>query len=238
MAGILAFWFGSRMIERVPGKVAVDPAQLALAKEIVARRAAEAPIAPPPPQPGEIVPAVTPEKAPPLPTEPVAPALPVLQEPPLGDEKLLAMLRLHEGWRSKPYRCSAGKLTVGYGHNIDAGQLPSWATLPLSKENGERLLVEDLEKHRAELFAACPWVLNLDKVRQACLIDMTFNMGLGSLKTGKGLLGFKNSLALIRMGDYAHAAANMMKSAWFKQTGTRAVRICGMMADGEWAEDI
>ena len=28
-------------------------------------------------------------------------------------------LKQDEGWRLKPYRCTAGKLTIGYGRNIE-----------------------------------------------------------------------------------------------------------------------
>lgn len=33
--------------------------------------------------------------------------------------KLKELLRINEGVRTAPYRCSAGKLTIGVGHNLD-----------------------------------------------------------------------------------------------------------------------
>ncbi|HOE90389.1 MAG TPA: lysozyme, partial [Candidatus Cloacimonadota bacterium] len=30
------------------------------------------------------------------------------------------MLKKHEGLVLKPYKCSAGKLTIGYGRNLEA----------------------------------------------------------------------------------------------------------------------
>jgi len=33
--------------------------------------------------------------------------------------RIKAQLVRHEGLRLKPYRCTAGKLTIGYGRNLD-----------------------------------------------------------------------------------------------------------------------
>jgi len=34
-------------------------------------------------------------------------------------ERIKEQLVRHEGLRLKPYRCTAGKLTIGYGRNLD-----------------------------------------------------------------------------------------------------------------------
>ena len=34
-------------------------------------------------------------------------------------ERIKKQLVRHEGLRLKPYRCTAGKLTIGYGRNLD-----------------------------------------------------------------------------------------------------------------------
>ena len=34
-------------------------------------------------------------------------------------KRLIAMLQRHEGLRLKPYKCTAGKLSIGYGRNLD-----------------------------------------------------------------------------------------------------------------------
>ena len=47
-------------------------------------------------------------------------------------EKLAARIRKNEGLAHQPYRCSAGALTIGYGHNLDARGI--------SKEVAELLL--------------------------------------------------------------------------------------------------
>jgi lysozyme len=128
-------------------------------------------------------------------------------------------LRLHEGERLKPYRCTAGKLTIGVGRNLeDRG---------ITREEAAYLLANDITTEERELLRALPWVAQLDEVRQRVLLDMSFNLGL------VGLLGFKNTLATIRAGDYSKAAAMMLDSRWASQVGQRAERLSRMMATGK-----
>ena len=128
-------------------------------------------------------------------------------------------LRLHEGERLKPYRCTAGKLTIGVGRNLeDRG---------ISREESAMLLANDIAREERELLRALPWVAKLDEVRQRVLLDMSFNLGL------VGLLNFKNTLATIQAGDYQRAAAMMLDSKWARQVGQRAERLSRMMATGK-----
>jgi lysozyme len=128
-------------------------------------------------------------------------------------------LRLHEGLRLKPYRCTAGKLTIGIGRNLeDRG---------ITFEEAAYLLANDIAAEERELLRALPWVAKLDEVRQRVLLDMAFNMGV------VGLLAFKRTLATIQAGDYQRAAAMMLDSRWAGQVGQRAERLSRMMATGK-----
>jgi len=49
-----------------------------------------------------------------------------------------------------------------------------------------------------------------------------------------GLLGFKNTLELIRTGSYEKAAEGMLSSLWAKQTPARAKRLAVQMRTGVW----
>src|SRR5699024_12529627 len=73
-----------------------------------------------------------------------------------------------------------------------------------------------------------------DEARQGVLLKMCFQMGIGSAAHGTGLLGFKNTLAMIERGDYESAAQGMMNSVWAKQTPNRAKRLAEQMRTGEW----
>jgi lysozyme len=137
---------------------------------------------------------------------------------------MIRQLRLHEGERLKPYRCTAGKLTIGIGRNLeDRG---------ITAEESAYLLGNDIDHHWRELLRALPWVASLDSVRQRVLLDMAFNLGI------TGMLGFKNTLATIQAGNYQRGAEMMLQSKWAGQVGQRAVRLSRMMATGKEPQEL
>lgn len=110
-----------------------------------------------------------------------------------------------EGLRLMPYRCPAGKLTIGYGHNLeDKG---------ISKEVAEELLDEDLTEASLATSKLIP--LN-DQIWFNIATDMVFNMGLAKFKT------FMNLIKYINNGSYDNALAEMVNSLWFGQVGRRS----------------
>lgn len=132
---------------------------------------------------------------------------------------LVRQITLHEGVRLKPYRCTAGKLTIGVGRNIeDRG---------ITAAEADYLLANDLKAVETELVRALPWVAQLDDVRQRVLIDMGFNLGV------PGLLEFRRTLAAVREGRYQEAASMMLDSKWARQVGQRAERLSRMMLTGK-----
>ena len=58
---------------------------------------------------------------------------------------------------------------------------------------------------------------------QDALCEMAYQMGVA------GLLGFKNTLALIKERKYTQAAENMLKSKWATQTPKRAREIANLV---------
>lgn len=149
--------------------------------------------------------------------------------------KLIAQIKRHEGTKRDAaglhiaYRCTAGALTIGYGHNLDANPVPGISAVSrLNDDQAERLLVADLSRFATELDAALPWARALSPARYAVLLDMAFNLGI------KGLLGFRNTLSLIECGQYAAAGAGMHNSKWARQVGRRAVALSSQMSSGAW----
>lgn len=138
---------------------------------------------------------------------------------PYDQQALVRQLRLHEGERLQPYRCTAGKLTIGVGRNLD--------DRGITREESAMLLGNDIKLVETELIRALPWVARMDDVRQRVLLDMAFNLGV------VGLLNFKKTLAMIEAGNYEKAAAMMLDSKWAKQVGTRAERLSRMMFTGK-----
>ena len=132
---------------------------------------------------------------------------------------MIAQLRLHEGERLKPYRCTAGKLTIGVGRNLDDRGITS--------DESAYLLNNDIDSHWIELLEHLPWVETLDEVRQRVMLDMAFNLGIF------GLLTFHRTLGHIKAGNYALASSAMLESKWATQVGQRARRLASMMKTGK-----
>jgi len=154
-------------------------------------------------------------------------------------DALISELERDEGVRLSPYRCTAGFLTTGVGRNLDTNKLTAEELAfvghdcrkkPITKEQSDYLLKNDIEKICSELLKFLPWWAYLGDVRKRVLVNMAFNLGIA------GLLKFTNTLALIRSGSYAQAASEMVKSKWAKQVGKRADRLANMMKTGELAD--
>lgn len=122
-----------------------------------------------------------------------------------------------EGLRLKPYRCTAGKLTIGYGRNLEDKEL--------TKEEAEFLLrndivecVDDLEELFTQAgFKTLPF--NIQKV----LINMRYQLG------GAGLRGFKDTLRACRDRQWQAMARHMRASKWYQQTPNRAQRLINLV---------
>ena len=132
----------------------------------------------------------------------------------------LESLKLHEGLRLKPYTDTVGKLTIGYGRNLDdRGIFPAEADAMLLHD------AEEAWEAASKLVRA--WSA-LDDVRQSVLAEMVFNLGAGRF------LGFKNMLAAVNDGRYYDAANQMLSSLWATQVGARSETLAKRMATGNW----
>ena len=130
------------------------------------------------------------------------------------------LLILHEGVRRFPYHCTAGKLTIGVGFNLD--------DVGLYPEEIDFILQNRVLKMLPEVRKEFPWFDGLSDVRKAVILDMTYNMGLPTLRT------FKRTLGSVARGEYALASVQMLQSKWAKQVGRRAKRLAQMMRDDQW----
>ncbi|TDX48324.1 lysozyme [Orenia marismortui] len=127
-------------------------------------------------------------------------------------------LIMHEGLEFKPYKCPAGKTTIGVGRNLeDRG---------ITKEEAIYLLQNDIKSILNSL-VEYDWFVNLDNVRKKVIIDMAFNMGV------TGLLSFQNMIQAIREQDYQKAGEEMKNSRWYHQVNSRAKRLVKMMKTGK-----
>lgn len=137
-------------------------------------------------------------------------------------ERQRALTTLHEGRRARPYLDTAvpPRITIGVGRNLtDVG---------LFDDEIDLLLWNDLQRAERDLRHRWSWVTDLDEVRQAVLIDLTINLGIG------GLAKFTRTIAAIQARRFDEAADHLMASRWYQQVKTRGVRIVRMLRTGEW----
>lgn len=112
-------------------------------------------------------------------------------------------VKFFEGYRSEPYLCPAGVLTVGYGHT--SSKAAKRATTPLQAHD---LLIADLNKAAQHVDRIVK--VELTEGQRAALVSFTFNCGQGNLfalVNGKDRLNDGNYksiekiLPLYRMAD-------------------------------------
>jgi len=132
--------------------------------------------------------------------------------------QLIRELKGDEGFVPHEYKDSLGYSTIGYGRLIDKRKGGG-----LTEDEADYLLSNDVAKAWEQVKKAIPWITDQPETVQRGLVNMAFQMGID------GLLGFKNSLAFIKAGEYDKARSNMEQSKWFKQTPARAKRVISMI---------
>lgn len=148
---------------------------------------------------------------------------------------IVDLIHFEEGWRDRPYLCSEGYPSCGFGFKIGPKGAPiSQYQFTLPMEAGSAWLESILTKTRIDMMRR-PRIASAmnacDVPRQAVLISMAYQMGVD------GLDAFKNTLHSIASGYWVLAAGEMLDSKWAKQTPDRAKRHAEQMRTGEWAKE-
>lgn len=138
-------------------------------------------------------------------------------------QELTRQLRGDEGVEESAYQDHLGYWTIGVGRLIDKRRGGR-----LRPHEIDYLLHSDIDERIDDLSRRIPWFLNLDSARQGVLLNMSFQLGVD------GLLGFKNTLAMVKSGDYEGASRGMLQSLWARQTPERAKRMSEQMRTGVW----
>lgn len=126
-------------------------------------------------------------------------------------EKVQQDLIRDESLQLKPYRCPAGKLTIGVGRNIEDNGI--------TRDEAMYLLDRDIARCVKDLDRSLPWWRDLSDARQNALVNMCFNLGISRL------CKFERMLGALRDGDWETAWAEALGSKWAEQVGDRAMRI-------------
>lgn len=114
--------------------------------------------------------------------------------------KLKESIKRFEGLELKPYKCPAGKLTIGYGRNLEDNGITT--------HEANLMLENDLLNVKLELEDKLSVFNKLDDVRQNVLIEMAYNMGVPKL------LGFKKTIQYLKQLNYIEASKEMLNSKW------------------------
>lgn len=138
-------------------------------------------------------------------------------------QKLLDMLKRHEGVMYYVYDDHLGYATIGVGRCIEKN-----VGLGLSHDEIEYLLQNDVKRCIEELDSNFPWYRNLCEARRDAMINLCFNLGLPRLKK------FVKALAAMEAGNYEEAAVEFLDSRWAKQVGSRALEVTHMIRSGEY----
>ena len=110
-----------------------------------------------------------------------------------------------------PYRCSAGKLTIGVGHNLDALGLPIHII--------DELFEYDLQNTIQDCASLYPNWNELPDEIQMVLVDMCFNLGKA------GLQKFKKMNRAVEDFNWVRMLEEMRDSRWYSQVKNRAVEL-------------
>jgi len=138
----------------------------------------------------------------------------------------IALIKHHEGVRSRPYRCPAHLWTVGVGHLIGDGKLlPDSYNRTFSQEEINALLVRDLNRFERGISKMLPNV-PLRQCEFDCLVSFAFNLGLGTFQRStlrQALLRGDKTAAMESLLKYCRAGGKILKGLQTRRLDEKAL---------------
>ncbi len=129
-------------------------------------------------------------------------------------------IKQNEGLRFFPYKCTAGKLTIGWGRNLD--------DQGITLNEAEFMLNHDINlciSSIREIFGDPLYWTFSDSVK-IVLTDMMFNLGVTRFKK------FKKMIQAVKNEDWPEAAKQLLDSRYAKQVPNRANKNADAMKRG------
>ena len=138
----------------------------------------------------------------------------------------IALIKHHEGVRSRPYRCPAHLWTVGVGHLIGDGKLlpDSW-NRTFTEAEIDGLLRADLRRFELGVSKMLPNV-PLRQCEFDCLVSFAFNVGLGTFQRStlrQALLRNDKKAAMESLIKYCRAGGKIVKGLQTRRLDERAL---------------
>ncbi len=107
----------------------------------------------------------------------------------------------HDAGRAYPYICPAGFWTIGFGHLCESNHPP------ITEEEAEDYLAQDLQTALRATLRYCPVLATESECRLAAIVDFTFNLGGGRLQTSA-------LRRRINQRDWSAAAVELGRWVW------------------------
>ena len=121
---------------------------------------------------------------------------------------IIEQLKIHEGYKSKVYKCTAGVDTIGVGFAIK--------DLHLSEEVCELILREKLEVLEGRFESKFDWFKDSPVEVRNVMLNMAYQLGF------RGFCKFKKTIGYLEDAEWEKASEEMLDSKWAKQTPNRA----------------
>ena len=121
---------------------------------------------------------------------------------------IIEQLKIHEGYKPKVYKCTAGVDTIGVGFAIK--------DLELSEEVCDLILQEKLEALEERFEKKFDWFKTSPIEVRNVMLNMAYQLGF------RGFCKFKKTIAYLEDAEWEKASVEMLDSKWAKQTPNRA----------------
>ena len=138
----------------------------------------------------------------------------------------IALIKHHEGVRSRPYRCPARLWTVGVGHLIGDGKLlPDSYNRIFSQEEIDGILKSDLRRFELGVSKMLPNV-PLRQHEFDALVSFCFNLGLGCFQRStirQALLRGDKKAAMESLIKYCRAGGKILRGLQIRRLDEKAL---------------
>ena len=121
---------------------------------------------------------------------------------------IIEQLKIHEGYKPKVYKCTAGVDTIGIGFAIK--------DLELSEDVCELILKEKLQALEERFEDKFDWFKTSPIEVRNVMLNMAYQLGF------RGFCKFKKTLSYLQNAEWESASKEMLDSKWAKQTPNRA----------------
>jgi lysozyme len=138
----------------------------------------------------------------------------------------IALIKHHEGVRSRPYRCPANLWTVGVGHLIGDGKLlPDSYNRTFTAEEIDGILKSDLRRFELGVHKMLPNV-PLRQHEFDAIISFCFNLGLGCFQRStlrQALLRGDKKAAMESLVKYCRAGGKILRGLQIRRLDEKAL---------------